>query len=149
MSEKPSFFSELKRRNIYKVAVAYAVVGWSLHTVDLDPDFNVAYWVREQINKSKGKLEQAIADYRKPTRGDAYDQCEAMIGCLYARSGKRAETENILNELVNESQGRFVASYPLAQIRATLGNKEDAIRLLEKAYDERSTQVSSGGMGSL
>ena len=28
MSDKPSFFSELKRRNVYKVAVAYAVVGW-------------------------------------------------------------------------------------------------------------------------
>jgi uncharacterized protein (TIGR02246 family) len=26
MSEKPSFFTELKRRNVYKVAVAYAVV---------------------------------------------------------------------------------------------------------------------------
>src|ERR1044072_9244605 len=24
----PSFFSELKRRNVYKVAVAYAAVGW-------------------------------------------------------------------------------------------------------------------------
>ena len=28
MDEKRSFFSELKRRNVYKVAVAYAVVGW-------------------------------------------------------------------------------------------------------------------------
>lgn len=28
MSDKPSFFAELKRRNVYKVAVAYAVVGW-------------------------------------------------------------------------------------------------------------------------
>src|SRR6476660_3366429 len=28
MTEKPSFFSELKRRNVYKVAVAYAIVGW-------------------------------------------------------------------------------------------------------------------------
>ena len=25
-----SFFSELKRRNVYKVAVAYAIVGWLL-----------------------------------------------------------------------------------------------------------------------
>ena len=24
------FFSELKRRNVYKVAIAYAVVGWLL-----------------------------------------------------------------------------------------------------------------------
>jgi hypothetical protein len=23
-----NFFSELKRRNVYKVAVAYAIVGW-------------------------------------------------------------------------------------------------------------------------
>ena len=28
MNDKPSFFSELKRRNVYKVAVAYGVVGW-------------------------------------------------------------------------------------------------------------------------
>jgi TolB-like protein/lipoprotein NlpI len=28
MTEKPSFFAELKRRNVYKVAVAYSVVGW-------------------------------------------------------------------------------------------------------------------------
>ena len=28
MNEKLSFFSELKRRNVYKVAVAYGVVGW-------------------------------------------------------------------------------------------------------------------------
>jgi hypothetical protein len=27
---KSSFFAELKRRNVYKVAVAYAVVAWLL-----------------------------------------------------------------------------------------------------------------------
>jgi len=30
MRDKPSFFAELKRRNVYKVAVAYAVVAWLL-----------------------------------------------------------------------------------------------------------------------
>jgi hypothetical protein len=30
MSRKPSFLTELKRRNGYKVAIAYAVVGWLL-----------------------------------------------------------------------------------------------------------------------
>jgi hypothetical protein len=30
------FFSELKRRNIYKVAVAYAVVGWLLMQVAME-----------------------------------------------------------------------------------------------------------------
>ena len=32
MSER-NFFAELKRRNVYKVAVAYAVVGWLLMQV--------------------------------------------------------------------------------------------------------------------
>src|SRR6266850_2457039 len=30
MTERRSFFAELKRRNVYKVAVAYAIVGWLL-----------------------------------------------------------------------------------------------------------------------
>ena len=30
MSHKPSFFSELKRRHVDKVALAYAVVAWLL-----------------------------------------------------------------------------------------------------------------------
>jgi hypothetical protein len=30
MSGKPSFFSELRRRNVYKVAIAYVVGGWAL-----------------------------------------------------------------------------------------------------------------------
>ena len=30
MSDKPSLFSELKRRHVYRVAIAYAVVAWLL-----------------------------------------------------------------------------------------------------------------------
>ena len=30
MNEEHSFFAELKRRNVYKVAVAYIVAGWAL-----------------------------------------------------------------------------------------------------------------------
>jgi hypothetical protein len=31
-----NFFAELKRRNVYKVAVAYAVVGWLLIQVAME-----------------------------------------------------------------------------------------------------------------
>jgi hypothetical protein len=43
MSEKLSFFAELKRRNVYKVAVAYAIVGWLL--VQVFPFFEIPNWV--------------------------------------------------------------------------------------------------------
>ena len=46
MSER-NFFAELKRRNVYKVAVAYAVVAWLLMQVasQIFPFFEVPNWV--------------------------------------------------------------------------------------------------------
>src|ERR1700740_2467471 len=46
MSDKPSFFSELKRRNVYRVAVAYAVVGWLLVQIatQVFPFFEIPNW---------------------------------------------------------------------------------------------------------
>jgi TolB-like protein len=46
MSEKPPFFSELKRRNVYKVAVAYIVGGWALSQgiAQVFPVFDVPNW---------------------------------------------------------------------------------------------------------
>jgi serine/threonine-protein kinase len=47
MSDKPSFFAELKRRNVYKVAVAYGVVAWLLMQVasQIFPFFDIPNWV--------------------------------------------------------------------------------------------------------
>jgi len=47
MSEKPSFFAELKRRNVYKVAVAYAIVGWLLVQIatQVFPFLEIPAWV--------------------------------------------------------------------------------------------------------
>lgn len=46
MSDKPSFFSELKRRNVYKIAVAYIVGGWALSQgiAQVFPVFDVPNW---------------------------------------------------------------------------------------------------------
>src|SRR5437763_1122110 len=42
-----SFFAELKRRNVYKVAVAYAVAGWALAQgiAQVLPVFDIPNWV--------------------------------------------------------------------------------------------------------
>jgi TolB-like protein/Tfp pilus assembly protein PilF len=46
-----NFFSELKRRNVYKVAVAYAVVGWLLVqvTTQVFPIFEIPNWALRLI----------------------------------------------------------------------------------------------------
>src|SRR5947208_15923183 len=42
----PNFFAELRRRNVYKVAVAYAVVGWLLIQVatQVFPCLDISNW---------------------------------------------------------------------------------------------------------
>ena len=42
-----NFFAELKRRNVYKVAVAYIVAGWALAQglAQVLPVFSISNWV--------------------------------------------------------------------------------------------------------
>src|SRR5437667_6718786 len=46
MNEKHSFFAELRRRNVYRVAVAYAVVAWLLIQIatQVFPFFEIPNW---------------------------------------------------------------------------------------------------------
>src|SRR5215471_16077699 len=46
MSEKHSFFAELKRRNVYKVAVAYLIASWLLIQIatQVFPFFEIPNW---------------------------------------------------------------------------------------------------------
>src|SRR5437879_10590861 len=46
-----NFFSELKRRNVYKVAVAYAVVGWLVVQISSTvlPTFHAPEWVLQSM----------------------------------------------------------------------------------------------------
>src|SRR6266481_3559999 len=50
MNER-NFFAELKRRNVYKVAVAYAVVSWLLIQVatQVFPFFEIPNWAVEMV----------------------------------------------------------------------------------------------------
>jgi TolB-like protein/Flp pilus assembly protein TadD len=47
----PSFFAELKRRNVYKVAIAYAVTGWAIAegVSQVFPIFDVPNWALRLI----------------------------------------------------------------------------------------------------
>lgn len=47
----PNFFAELKRRNVYKVAVAYAIAGWALAQgiAQVFPVFGIPNWIVQLI----------------------------------------------------------------------------------------------------
>ena len=58
-----NFFAELKRRNVYKVAVAYAVVAWLLIQVatQVFPFFELPNWAVQLV-----VLVMVASDFRSP-----------------------------------------------------------------------------------
>ncbi len=60
----------------------------------------------------------------------------ADLACLYARSGRRAEAVKILDALKEVSKSKFVSPTDMVKVHAALGATDEAIRLLERAYDE-------------
>ncbi len=91
-----------------------------------------------------GKLQDAITEYQK-TIELSHDDPGAIVSLAHAylAVGKRAEAEKILRDLERKSKGTDVSSYTMATLYAGLGDKDRAFELLDKAYSQRSFDVSS------
>ena len=90
-----------------------------------------------------GKLTEAIAEFLKAVQLSNGDQdAYASLANAYAMTGKRAEAEKILHDLELRSKDSPVPAYILATIYAGLGEKNKAMQLLEKAYSEKSLELS-------
>ena len=100
-----------------------------------------------QIFEDQGKLSEAIVEYEKVCRLGSTPANLAMLAHANAKAGHTAEARKILDDLTNLSRKNFVAAYPLAIVHLALGDKEEALRLLEKSLDERSILLQ-GWFGS-
>jgi tetratricopeptide (TPR) repeat protein len=63
----------------------------------------------------------------------------ALLGHAYAAAGRSEEARTILDQLQNESKTRYVPSYPIAAIYAALGEKQEALKYLDRAREERDS----------
>jgi serine/threonine-protein kinase len=65
----------------------------------------------------------------------------AQLGQAYAMAGRTADAREVLRQLEQLSQERFVSPYHMAYVYTGLGETERAIDLLERAYEERAGSV--------
>jgi serine/threonine-protein kinase len=63
---------------------------------------------------------------------------QAQLGEAYAMAGRTEQARKILRELLDLAARRYVSPYHLAYVHTGLGQREEAIDCLEKAYEERS-----------
>jgi tetratricopeptide (TPR) repeat protein len=90
-----------------------------------------------------GKQLEAISEYQKALEmSDGDEDAAAALGHAFAVIGRRAEAEKILRDMEQKAKSAYVSNYLIATIYAGLGQKDRAFEFLEKAYRERSLDIS-------
>jgi TolB-like protein/Tfp pilus assembly protein PilF/class 3 adenylate cyclase len=126
-----------------QLAVAYSALGHSekaieqFHrTIELEPDFYVAHeWLGGAL-ETKGDYAAAIAEYHKAWQLGSDPTSLAGLAHTYAVSANTSEALKLLDQLKELSKERYVADYTFAIVHLGLGNKDEALRWLEKAYED-------------
>jgi TolB-like protein/Flp pilus assembly protein TadD len=107
-------------------------------TVEVDPSYYFAHVNLGQALEMKGDRDAAIAEYQKAR---ALNDDPAVLGYLarvYGISGNQTETQKILDQLKELSSQRYVSAYSFALAYLGLGDKQEALRWLEKSYQDRA-----------
>jgi TolB-like protein/Tfp pilus assembly protein PilF len=110
-------------------------------TLEMEPNFAPAIFMLAQVYEGKSDLKHALVLYEKAVGLSQTAIRQAMVARLYAKSGKVVEARKILDGLLARRQHQFVQSYPIALIYLALDDKEEALKFLEAAYEERGIQV--------
>ncbi|MCI0664551.1 MAG: protein kinase [Acidobacteria bacterium] len=111
-------------------------------SLKLDPEFFASHRYMALAYHGQGKYNEAIGEFEKAlslSRGSTLLRAE--LGYAYAVAGKRNEAQAALEELQQMSGTRHISPYHLAMIHIGLGQKDRALELLNKAFDERSERL--------
>jgi tetratricopeptide (TPR) repeat protein len=107
-----------------------------------DPNSWLAHYLLGVAYEGSGQTQEAIPEYQKAIELSQSDEDPtAALAHAYAITGRRAEAQKILREWQRQSESSYVSPYMIATVYAGLGDKDKAFEYLEKAYQERSSDL--------
>jgi DNA-binding winged helix-turn-helix (wHTH) protein/TolB-like protein/Tfp pilus assembly protein PilF len=105
--------------------------------LELDPSSFPARRYLGLAYEAKGMYAEAIAEFQTGVKLSGSPLMLALLGHAYAASGKKAEAQQVLTDLQQLQDQRYVSPYTVAAIYAGLGDKDQSFKWLEKAVEER------------
>ncbi|MGH9938900.1 MAG: tetratricopeptide repeat protein, partial [Blastocatellia bacterium] len=112
-------------------------------TLEMDANFVYARFHLGLCHAHRGSHNEAIAELQLAIEqtGGRGALIQAALGYAYAVAGRRDDASQVLAQLQTFPMNRDVSPFYLAMIHAGLGNKEQALRWLESACEERYNWV--------
>jgi serine/threonine-protein kinase len=106
--------------------------------IQLDPNFYYAHYALGLALQQKGLLDAAIAEFEKAHNLNDDPYVSGLLGHAYAMRGRRDDALKIRAQLQVESDRRYVSAYSFVIIDLGLRDNNEALRWLEKDFNDRN-----------
>jgi serine/threonine-protein kinase len=138
-----------------------AGVAWMLHfarrheeaaeqarrALELEPGFAIGHLRLGVAYGWLGRYDEALAQLELGLRASGGNPgFVAALVRVYAASGRESEARHQLAELLDMAKQRYVPPYSVAAAYAALGDKNEAFMWLERAFEERSLELTFIGV---
>ncbi len=134
LRHKTDFGTELLRSGRYPEALEVA-----RRVVEFEPTFSRGYSVLGWAHVLMGNYDEGLAALeRAVTLAPGSTLFRAQLGEAYALAGKAEQARDVLRTLHAMAKERNVSPYHFAYVHAGLGENDEAMDWLEKAYEERA-----------
>ena len=107
--------------------------------LEMDPSFPLALNIEAWSHVQERQYAEAIEELKNGVNAPGGHFLETTLGATYAVAGQREQALKLLGQLLDESKTRHIGELwiGIASIYNALGNRNEAVTWLEKAFQER------------
>jgi serine/threonine protein kinase/Tfp pilus assembly protein PilF len=126
-------------QNLYSARRYDEAIAQLRKTLEIDPTFYYAHYNLGMALQRKGDVPAAIAEYTKAQQLSDDLFVQVLLAAAKAQSGDKDAAIQMLAELEELGQHRYVSSYWRTLLYLSLGNRDEAIRRLEQAIADHES----------
>jgi tetratricopeptide (TPR) repeat protein len=149
LEEAVQEIEEAERLDPLSPPICFVAVTWYLsadriedainagqRSVQLDPNYVYFDPPLADAYRAKGDFNQAVALYEKAQAATHFPS--PGLGITYAKMGRREDCRRVVDQLIEKSRQQYVAADSIAAVYVALGEKDEGLRWLERAFEEHS-----------
>src|SRR5580700_5904301 len=110
-------------------------------TITVAPQFSQVYWYLGLLYEQEGNLDQAFEAFLKSPSGPSNTEQETAFRAAFRSSGIKGYWRERLAMLDKLSKDHYVSPWTFAVVYARMGEEDNAVESLEKAFNEHYPSV--------
>jgi serine/threonine-protein kinase len=112
--------------------------------LEIDPTFIPALYMRGTILALQGNHAEGVADLEKAAQALPCPLILQLLGGAYADAGRLDDARGMVARLRKQREESYATAESIGYILAKLGDTDEALDWLQKAFDERNTFAWAG-----